>query len=205
MIDLVSVFEGVGAYRAGTIDGARLKVLEDHGCPTCGSCSGLFTANSMNCLMEALGLALPWNGSALAGSPERDALYRGAASHLLELIERDLTPRQIVTEEAIDDAFALDMAMGGSTNTVLHTLAIAREAGIDYSLERIKRGGSAGPTSVQGQPSWPLAHGGHPPRRRRAGHPCRARQGRQHVASRSADGHRWHPRRKPRRCRGHGP
>ncbi len=139
VVDLISVFEGVGAYRAGKIDGERLKVLEDHGCPTCGSCSGLFTANSMNCLMEALGLALPYNGSALAGSAERDELYRRAAGRLLELIERDLTPRRIVTRQAIDDAFALDMAMGGSTNTVLHTLAIAHEAGIDYPLERINR------------------------------------------------------------------
>jgi dihydroxy-acid dehydratase len=97
----------------------------------------MFTANSMNCLMEALGLALPFNGSALAKTPEREALARQAASQILTLIERDLKPREIVTPEAIDDAFALDMAMGGSTNTVLHTLALANEAGVDYPLERI--------------------------------------------------------------------
>jgi dihydroxy-acid dehydratase len=116
---------------------AELKVVEDHGCPSCGSCSGMFTANSMNCLMEALGLALPFNGSALAQTPEREDLARRAAGLILRLLEADLTPRKIVTKEAIDDAFALDMAMGGSTNTVLHTLAIAREAGVDYPLSRI--------------------------------------------------------------------
>jgi len=138
-IDLISVFEGVGAYRAGKIDEAQLKVLEDYGCPSCGSCSGMFTANSMNCLMEALGLALPYNGSALAESEERYELARRAAQQIMTLIEMDLTPRKIVTPEAIDASFALDMAMGGSTNTVLHTLAIAYEAGIDYPLERINQ------------------------------------------------------------------
>lgn len=136
-IDLISVFEGVGAYSAGKIDEKRLTTLEKFACPSCGSCSGMFTANSMNCLMEAIGLALPYNGSALAKSPEREALARQAASQILTLIERDLKPRDIVTAEAIDDAFALDMAMGGSTNTVLHTLALAHEAGVEYPLERI--------------------------------------------------------------------
>jgi dihydroxy-acid dehydratase len=136
-IDLISVFEGVGAYQAGTIDARRLKMLEDFACPSCGSCSGMFTANSMNCLMEALGLALPYNGSALARTPEREDLARRAAQLVLELVEKQITPRMIVTPEALDDAFALDMAMGGSTNTVLHALAIAHEAGIEYPLARI--------------------------------------------------------------------
>ncbi len=136
-VDLISVFEGVGAFQAGKIDAARLKLLEDTACPACGSCSGMFTANSMNCLMEALGLALPYNGTALATSAEREALAAKAGQMILELVERQITPRQIVTAEALDDAFALDMAMGGSTNTVLHGLAIANEAGFDYSLERI--------------------------------------------------------------------
>ena len=136
-IDLISVFEGVGAYSAGKIDDKRLSTLEKFACPSCGSCSGMFTANSMNCLMEALGLALPFNGSALAKSPEREALARQAAAQVMTLIERDIKPRDIVTPEAIDDAFALDMAMGGSSNTVLHTLALANEAGVDYPLERI--------------------------------------------------------------------
>ncbi len=136
-IDLISVFEGVGAYSAGKIDEKRLTTLEKFACPSCGSCSGMFTANSMNCLMEAIGLALPFNGSALAKTPEREALAKKAASQVLTLLERDLKPRDIITAEAIDDAFALDMAMGGSTNTVLHTLALANEAGVDYPLERI--------------------------------------------------------------------
>jgi len=136
-VDLISVFEGVGAYKAGKIDAARLKMLEDFGCPSCGSCSGLFTANSMNCLLEVLGLALPYNGSALALSPERESLAAQAAHQIMPLVEENITPRMIVTLEAIDDAFALDMAMGGSTNTVLHTLALAHEAGLEYSLERI--------------------------------------------------------------------
>ncbi len=136
-IDLASVFEGVGAFEAGQIDQARLDVLERHACPSCGSCSGMFTANSMNCLMEALGLALPMNGSALARTPEREELEAAAALRLRDLVERSLTTRQILTMDAFDDAFALDLAMGGSTNTILHTLAIAREAGLDYPLERL--------------------------------------------------------------------
>jgi dihydroxy-acid dehydratase len=136
-IDLISVFEGVGAFSAGKIDEKRLTILEKFACPSCGSCSGMFTANSMNCLMEVLGLALPYNGSALAKTPEREDLARTAAAQILTLLERDLKPRDIVTADALDDAFALDMAMGGSSNTVLHTLALANEAGVDYSLERI--------------------------------------------------------------------
>ena len=136
-LDLISVFEGVGAFSAGKIDEKRLLTLEKFACPSCGSCSGMFTANSMNCLMEVLGLALPYNGSALAKTPEREALAKQAAAQIMTLIERDIKPRDIVTADAIDDAFALDMAMGGSSNTVLHTLALANEAGVDYPLTRI--------------------------------------------------------------------
>lgn len=136
-VDLITVFEGVGAYQAGKIDEKQLQLLEQYGCPSCGSCSGMFTANSMNCLMEALGLALPGNGTILADTPERNELARKAASQLMNLVEADLTPRKIVTHEAMDNAYALDMAMGGSTNTVLHGLALAIEAGLDYPLERI--------------------------------------------------------------------
>lgn len=137
VVDLISVFEGVGEFQAGKIDEIELKELEDHACPTCGSCSGMFTANSMNCLMEALGLALPGNGTYLATSQERRQLLKDAAHQLIKIIEADLKPRDIVTLKAIDNAFALDVAMGGSTNTVLHTLALAHEAGLDYPLERI--------------------------------------------------------------------
>ncbi len=136
-VDLISVFEGVGAYQAGKIDEARLKHIEDVACPTCGSCSGMFTANSMNCLAEALGLALPGNGTILARTPEREELARQAARKIMELIEKDIKPRDIVTVASMDNALILDMAMGGSTNTVLHAMAIANEAGIDYPLSRI--------------------------------------------------------------------
>lgn len=137
VVDLISVFEGVGEFRAGKITESELKDIEDHGCPGCGSCSGLFTANSMNCLMEALGIALPGNGTALATSAERKWLVTQAAKQIMELIKVDLKPRDIVTRGAIDNAFVLDMAMGGSTNTILHTLAIAHEAGVSYDLRRI--------------------------------------------------------------------
>ena len=134
-IDLISVFEGVGKFQAGTIDEKKLKEYENFGCPTCGSCSGMFTANSMNCLMEALGLALPGNGSILAVAPERKDLARKAAKQILNLVEKDLKPSKILSRKSFMNAFALDMAMGGSTNTVLHTLAIANEAKINIELK----------------------------------------------------------------------
>ena len=135
--DLISVFKGVGELQTGKITEADLAKLEQSACPTCGSCSGMFTANSMNCLSEALGMALPGNGTILAVSKEREALYRWAAQQILKLVEMDLKPREIATIEAFDNSLALDVAMGGSTNTVLHTLAIAREAGIHYDIARI--------------------------------------------------------------------
>jgi dihydroxy-acid dehydratase len=136
-ISLSSVFEGVGAFQAGKIGEADLEELEQYGCPTCGSCSGMFTANSMNCLAEGLGLALPGNGTILAVAEERKEFVKRSARQLMEIIKLDIKPRDIVTIETIDNAFALDMAMGGSTNTVLHTLAIAHEAGIEYPIARI--------------------------------------------------------------------
>ena len=135
--DLISVFKGVGALQAGQITAEQLTKLEQSACPTCGSCSGMFTANSMNCLCEALGLALPGNGTILAVSKEREALYQRAAEAIVRLVKADLKPRDIATIEAFDNAIMLDVAMGGSTNTVLHTLAIAREAGIPYDIKRI--------------------------------------------------------------------
>jgi dihydroxy-acid dehydratase len=137
VVDLSSVFEGVGALKSGKITVEELEELENVACPTCGSCSGMFTANSMNCLCEALGMALPGNGTILATDPRREELARAAATQLMRLMDMDLRPRAIVTAEAIDNAFALDMAMGGSTNTVLHTLALAREAGVDYPISRL--------------------------------------------------------------------
>ncbi len=134
---LSTMFEAVGAYKAGNLTNDEFQFMEQNACPTCGSCAGMFTANSMNCLLEILGLALPGNGTTLAVSQDRCELVRQAAFHLMDLVKKQIKPRDIVTKEAIDDAFALDMAMGGSTNTVLHTLAIANEAEIDYNLEDI--------------------------------------------------------------------
>ncbi|ADC48674.1 dihydroxy-acid dehydratase [Alkalihalophilus pseudofirmus OF4] len=138
-LSLASVFEGVGAFSSGAMTREELLEIEQSACPTCGSCSGMFTANSMNSLMEMLGVALPGNGTMVATSEARHQLIKDAAKHLMNLIEKDIKPRDIITEEAIDDAFALDMAMGGSTNTVLHTLAIANEAEIEYDLNRINK------------------------------------------------------------------
>ena len=136
-LNLSSMFEAVGSFKGGSMTKEEFLDMEKNACPTCGSCSGMFTANSMNCLMEVLGLALPYNGTALAVSDQRREMIRQAAFQLVDNIKNDLKPRDIVTKEALDDAFALDMAMGGSTNTVLHTLAIANEAGVDYDLSRI--------------------------------------------------------------------
>ncbi len=133
-VDLISVFEGVGKFKSGAIDAKKLKEYEDFGCPTCGSCSGMFTANSMNCLMEALGIALPGNGSILAVDPRRKSLAIAAAKQLLTLVEKDIKPSDILNRNSFMNAFALDMAMGGSTNTILHALAIANEAHIEFEL-----------------------------------------------------------------------
>jgi dihydroxy-acid dehydratase len=153
-IDLITVFEGVGARLAGTIDDARLTELESLGCPTCGSCSGMFTANSMNCLCEALGIALPGNGTILATSPERHALARRAAAALMQLLGNSITFADIVTARSIDNAIALDVAMGGSTNTVLHVLALAREAGLDYPLARFNEVAERVPHLAKISPAW---------------------------------------------------
>jgi dihydroxy-acid dehydratase len=137
-IDLVTAFEAVGQFKRGQMTEIRLKEIEDKACPTCGSCSGMFTANSMNCLMEVLGIALPGNGTILATAAGRRDLVRQAADRVVALaLAGGPTMQQLVDFEAIDNAFILDMAMGGSTNTVLHTLAIAREAGIEYPLARL--------------------------------------------------------------------
>jgi dihydroxy-acid dehydratase len=153
-IDLITVFEGVGQRAAGTIDAARLEELETLACPTCGSCSGMFTANSMNCLCEALGVALPGNGSILAISPQRHELAREAARHTVRLAHEGVRFLDIVTEHAIDNAMALDMAMGGSTNTVLHVLALAREAGLDYPVSRFNEVAERVPHLAKVSPAW---------------------------------------------------
>ncbi len=154
-IDLISVYEGVGAYQAGKITAEQLAELENYACPGCGSCSGLFTANSINCLCEALGIALPGNGTILATDPRRAELAQAAGRQIMELVRRDLRPRDIINPESIDNAFALDMAMGGSTNTVLHTLALAQEAGIDYPLVRLNELNARVPNLCRVSPSSP--------------------------------------------------
>ncbi len=136
-LDLNSVFEGVGELSAGKITEKELEEIELNACPTCGSCSGMFTANSMNCLCEALGLALPGNGSVLATDPGRDRLFAEAGRKIIELVQKNIRPSDILTPAAFENAFALDMAMGGSTNTVLHTLAVAIEAGHPVDLKHL--------------------------------------------------------------------
>ncbi|MGN0829530.1 MAG: dihydroxy-acid dehydratase [Akkermansia sp.] len=137
-LDLNSVFEAVAACTAGKITEEELHEVECRACPGAGSCSGMFTANSMNCLCEVLGLALPGNGTLLALSEERKELWRAAARRAVEMaLQGGPLPRDLVTQKSIDNVFACDMAMGGSSNTVLHTLAFAAEAGLNYDLHRI--------------------------------------------------------------------
>ncbi|UDQ97046.1 dihydroxy-acid dehydratase [Lentisphaerota bacterium WC36G] len=135
--DLISVFEGIAELKVGSIDEKELETLEEISCPGCGSCSGMFTANSMNCLCEALGIALPGNGTILAESKDRIALWKAAARQIVKMaLTGTPTARELATEEAFFNALTLDVAMGGSTNTVLHTLAIANEAGIQLDLKK---------------------------------------------------------------------
>lgn len=168
--DLVSVFEGVGAEAAGKISEAELAAIAGESCRTCGSCAGMFTANSMNCLAEVLGLALPGNGTIPAArwtdeekmqwevNPDRLKLVEQAADAIGTILENQTRPCDIVTKEAIDNAFILDLAMGGSTNTVLHTLALAKEAGVNYSLDWIDDLANTTPNVCKVSPSRPDIH-----------------------------------------------
>ncbi len=136
-IDLSSVFEGVGAVSSGKMSQEELQQLEELACPGCGSCSGMFTANTMNCLTEVLGLGLPGNGTIPAVDARRQGLAREAGRQVMQLLADDLRPRDVITGDAVYNAFAVDMALGGSTNSVLHVKAIAHEAGVDFPLTRI--------------------------------------------------------------------
>ncbi len=142
-IDLATAFEAVGKHEAGEITDEELLDIECNACPSGGSCSGMFTANSMNTLMEAMGIALPGNGTILALTPERTELYKKAARRICEIAKSEQSEREkyrlrnILNENAVRNAFAVDMAMGGSSNTVLHMLAIAKEAEIDFQLSDI--------------------------------------------------------------------
>ena len=133
-VHLVSVFEGVGRVKANTMTEEELCELEDSACPGCGSCAGMFTANSMNCLTEAIGLGLPGNGTIPAVAAARIRLAKQAGMAVLNLLEKNICPRDIATAEAFENAMAVDMALGCSTNTVLHVPAIAHEAGLDLAL-----------------------------------------------------------------------
>ncbi len=136
-VDLISVFEAVGQFSAGKISEKELDTIEESACPGCGSCSGMFTANSMNCLSEALGFALPGNGTILAIDPRRNDLVKEASRRIIDLVKNDIKPRDILTRNSLLNAFALDFAMGGSTNTILHTLAIANEAELDFDFSEL--------------------------------------------------------------------
>ena len=136
-IDLNSVFEAVGQVQAGTLDEEGLKAIECGACPTCGSCSGMFTANSMNCLAEVVGLALPGNGTIPAPYSERLRFAKESGAAVMDVLAAGLKPRDILTDGAVGNALAADASLGCSTNTVLHLAAIATEAGLDFSLSRI--------------------------------------------------------------------
>lgn len=136
-LDLNSVFEAVGAYKAGTMTEEEVTDIEDNACPGCGSCSGMFTANSMNCLTEVLGMGLPGNGTVPAVYAERIRLAKKAGMKVMELVEKDIRPSDVLTEQAFANALTVDMALGCSTNSVLHLPAIANEAGVEINLDII--------------------------------------------------------------------
>jgi dihydroxy-acid dehydratase len=138
-IDLISVFESVGAVKAGRITEDELTRIEDSACPTCGSCAGMFTANSMNCLTEAIGMGLPGNGTIPSVMSARIRLAKETGMKIMELLERNITPEKIMTSKAFFNALTVDMALGCSTNTVLHLAAIAREASVYFDLNAINR------------------------------------------------------------------
>ncbi|MEN2774916.1 dihydroxy-acid dehydratase [Acetivibrio clariflavus] len=134
-LDLNSTFEAVGAYKAGKMTEEEVYDYEEHSCPGCGSCSGMFTANSMNCLTEVLGLGLPGNGTIPAVYAERVRLAKMAGMKIMELVEKDIKPSDILTHKAFENALTVDMALGCSTNSILHLPAIAHEAGIEINLD----------------------------------------------------------------------
>jgi dihydroxy-acid dehydratase len=154
-VDLKTLFEAVGAYKAGTMDQEELAALEFSACPGCGSCSGLFTANSMNCITEALGLGLPGNGTIPAVTGARERLAKQAGMQVMTLVEKGIRARDIMTWEAFQNAIAVDMAIGGSTNTVLHLTAVAYEAGVDLQLTKFDDISQRTPYLVKLSPSGP--------------------------------------------------
>jgi len=154
-ISLSNVFEAVGAVQAGKIPEDDLQDYEDHACPGCGSCAGMFTANSMNCLTEALGMGLPGNGTIPAVYAERIRLAKNAGLAIMDLLEKDIKPRDIMTKEAFHNALTVDMALGCSTNSLLHLPAIANEADITLSLEIANEISARTPNLCQLSPAGP--------------------------------------------------
>lgn len=154
-VSLSTVFEAVGTVQAGKMTNAELAALEDVACPGCGSCAGMFTANSMNCLMEALGMALPGNGTIPAVSAGRVRLAKEAGVRIMQLVRQDVKPRDIVTPAAIENALRVDMALGCSTNTVLHLPAIAHEAELSISLDTINEISAGTPNLCKLAPAGP--------------------------------------------------
>ena len=154
-ITLTSLFEGVGAVKAGRMSLQQLEELEEQGCPGCGSCAGMFTANSMNCLTEALGMALPGNGTIPAVYAERIRLAKYSGIKIMELVEKNIKPSDILTEEAFYNALTLDMALGCSTNSVLHLPAIAHEAGIKINLDMVNEISGRTPNLCRLSPAGP--------------------------------------------------
>lgn len=154
-LDLNSVFEAVGAYKAGRMTEEELREYEDHACPGCGSCSGMFTANSMNCLTEVLGMGLPGNGTIPAVYAERIRLAKQAGMKVMELVEKGIRPSDVMTEKAFENALAVDMALGCSTNSVLHLPAIANELGIKINLDIINEISAKVPNLCRLAPAGP--------------------------------------------------
>ncbi|TCS83189.1 dihydroxy-acid dehydratase [Tepidibacillus fermentans] len=154
-VDLSTVFEAVGAVKAGKMTMEELFVLEENACPGGGSCAGMFTANSMNCLTEALGMGLPGNGTIPAVMAARNRLAKRAGMKIMELVEKDIRPSQIMTKEAFENALKVDMALGGSSNTVLHVLAVAHEMGIRITLDEINKIAAETPQLCKLSPAGP--------------------------------------------------
>ena len=154
-IDLVTVFEAVGAVRSGAMTEAELADIEDAACPTCGSCAGMFTANSMNCLSEAIGMALPGNGTIPAVMAARTRLAKKSGMQIMNLLEKNITPGKILTSRAFENALSVDMALGCSTNTVLHLTALAAEAGVPLDLTLVNQVSARTPHLCSMSPGGP--------------------------------------------------
>ena len=195
-LDIVSVFEAVGARAAGKLTDEELSLIERSACPTIGSCAGMFTANTMASVSEALGMALPGSASPPAVDPRRDDLATESGQAVVRLLEPGIRPRQIMTKEAFENAIAVTMALGGSTNAVLHLLAIAYEARVELTLDDFDRIGRQGPSHRRHQAARPVPHGRPRPHRRSpGGHAGAARSG--PPARGLPDRHRPYHRREP--------